>query len=108
MLENVLLIKNLTSKLIDVAQISYMSQGSKMHDQYVILFNQIFPKSPAPESSPTHPHESEQAWLDKALVDEDGKATTKWSTVEPIESGGLVMQFDEVLGMDKKSSKAIK
>ena len=79
-----------------------------MHDQYVILFNQIFPKSQSPESSTTPPYENEQSWLNQALADEAGKTTNKWSTVEPIESGGLVMQFDEVLSMDKKSFKAIK
>lgn len=79
-----------------------------MHDQYVILFNQIFPKSRSADSSPTEPYESERAWLDQALADKDGKTPGKWSTVEPIESGGLVMQFDEVLGMDRKPSKAVR
>ena len=79
-----------------------------MHDQYAILFNQIFPRTHPVGSSSAQTHETEQAWLNKILADNDRKTAHKWNTVEPIASGGLVMQFDEVLGMDKRHSKVVK
>ena len=82
-----------------------MSQGSKMHDQYATLFNQIFPRTHSDDSSSTQPHESEQTWLKNILANKQESAKYKWKSVEPIRSGGYVMLFDEVLNMDKKNFK---
>ena len=103
--EEIMLIYRLASKLIDVAQISYVGQGSKVHDQYSLLFNQIFPRNHSAGSSSSPVHETERTWLRKILADSDRKEAHKWNSVEPISSGGLVMQFDEVLSRDNKPLK---
>ena len=79
-----------------------------MQDEYAKLFNQMFPKAQSANSSSSQLYDEEQAWIREALNDDEHATTQKWNTVEPVDDGGLVMQFEEVLSVDKRTSKSTK
>ena len=77
-----------------------------MTAEYARLFNERFPCSTHNRDRPSTDagEDSEAAWLENIVgaSKEHGRA---WDRVEPIESGALVVQFDDALGSARRPAR---
>ncbi|EKG11815.1 hypothetical protein MPH_11311 [Macrophomina phaseolina MS6] len=96
-----------SDKLIDVSQSAHPDEGHKMHSEYHRLFMERFPAVAPPEdsrpsSSGTAVDNEEAAWL--ADITKSQGEEGDWDHVKVIDNGSLTIQFDEVLGLDRRSA----
>ncbi|OCK76576.1 hypothetical protein K432DRAFT_445932 [Lepidopterella palustris CBS 459.81] len=93
-----------SDKLIDVSQLAYTEDGSKMNSEYPRLFNERFP-APKPTSRPstsgTGVDEDEATWLGH-IIGNSSNEEGSWDRVQTIDSGALTVQFDDALALDRK------